>query len=233
LPLVSAFLVVTAIGATLAAQAPSTSAGAQLHTLFDREWEWELQQSPLTASSLSDKRWNDRWDDMSLAALDKRQEHRKKVLDEVTAIPRAQLSATDQVNYDVFRYQYRMSVEGYQHRYQLVRTDVYGGVQNTEQVIDTLSFTSVKDYEDWMARLSGFPAYIDQNIELMREGMRTNVLLPKIIVNRVKQQLDRMVDGKPDDSGFYRPFRRFPASISSADQSRLSAAGLERVRATR
>ena len=66
----------------------------------------------------------------------------------------------------------------------------------------------------------------------MREGMRTNVLLPKIIVNRVKQQLDRMVDGKPDDSGFYRPFRRFPAAIPAADQARLSAAGLERVRAT-
>jgi uncharacterized protein (DUF885 family) len=96
--------------------------------LFDREWEWELQQSPLTASSLSDKRWNDRWDDMSLAALDMRQEHRKKVLDEVTAIPRAQLSVADQVNYDVFRYQYRMSVEGYQYHYQLIRTDVYGGV---------------------------------------------------------------------------------------------------------
>jgi uncharacterized protein (DUF885 family) len=43
--------------------------------------------------------------------------------------------------------------------------------------------------------------------------MRTNVLLPKNIVNRVKQQLDRMVDGKPEDSGFYRPFRRFPAAF--------------------
>ena len=59
------------------------------------------------------------------------------------------------------------------------------------------------------------------------------MLLPKIIVNRVKLQLDRArLDGKPDDSGFYRPFRRFPAAIPAADQARLSAAGLERVRAT-
>jgi uncharacterized protein (DUF885 family) len=228
----SSVLLAPIVAATLVAQGPSAAdPGARLHMLFDREWEWELQQSPLTASSLSDKRWNDRWDDMSLAALDMRQEHRKKVLDEVTAIPRGQLSVADQVNYDVFRYQYRMSVEGYQYHYQLIRTDVYGGVQNTEQVIDTLSFTSVKDYEDWLARLAGFPAYIDQNIELMREGMRTNVLLPKSIVNRVKQQLDRMVDGKPEDSGFYRPFRRFAAAIPAADQARLSAGGLERVRA--
>ena len=117
--LASSVLLAPIVAATLVAQGPSAAdPGARLHTLFDREWEWELQQSPLTASALSDKRWNDRWDDMSLAALDMRQEHRKKVLDEVTAIPRAQLSATDQVNYDVFRYQYRMSVEGYQYRYQ-------------------------------------------------------------------------------------------------------------------
>ena len=69
-----------------------------------------------------------------------------------------------------------------------------GGVYSDfPQLVEQLSFTSVKDYEDWLARLAGFPAYIDQNIELMREGLRTNVLLPKMIVNRVKQQLDRMV----------------------------------------
>jgi uncharacterized protein (DUF885 family) len=215
---------------TATAQTPSNESGIRLHALFDREWEWELQQSPLLASSLGDKRWNDRWDDMSLAALDMRQEHRKKVLDEVTAIPRAKLSAEDQVNYDVFRYQYRMSVEGYQYRYQLIRSDVYAGVQNTEQVIDTLSFTSVKDYEDWLARLAAFSAYIDQNIELMREGMRTNVLLPKVVVSRVKQQLDRMVEGKPEESGFYRPFRKFPSTIAAGERTRLSATGAERVR---
>ena len=215
----------------LAAQAPPAGdAGSRLHALFDREWEWELQQSPLTASALGDKRWNDRWDDMSLDALDKRQEHRRAVLDEVSAVPRAQLTPADQVNYDVFRYQYRMTVEGYQYRYQLIRTDLYGGIQNTEQVIDTLSFATVKDYEDWLARLSGLPAYFDENIGLMREGIHTNVLLPKVIVSRVRQQLDRMAQGQPENSGFYRPFRRFSASIPAADQARLSAAGLERVR---
>src|SRR6476469_8609408 len=67
----SSVLLAPIVAATLVAQGPSAAdPGARLHMLFDREWDWELQQSPLTASSLSDKRWNDRWDDMSLAALD-------------------------------------------------------------------------------------------------------------------------------------------------------------------
>jgi uncharacterized protein (DUF885 family) len=219
-----------AIAATLSAQAPSNEAGRRLHALFDREWEWELAESPLTASSLGDKRWNDRWDDLTVAALDQRQKHREAVLAEIEAFPRASLSPDDQINYDVFRYQYRMTVEGFKHRYHLIRTDTYGGVQNSEQVVDMLTFTSAKDYDDWLARLAGFPAYIDQNIALMREGIRTNVLLPKVIVARVRTQLDGQARGEPAASGFYRPFTHFPDRVAQTDRARLSAAGLERVR---
>ena len=221
---------VIAVAVSLSAQAPPSDAGRRLHALFDREWEWELQQSPLSASALGDKRWNDRWDDLSLTALDARQAHRQQVLADVEAIPRGELSPADQVHYDVFRYQYRMTVEGYQYRYQLVRTDTYGGVQNSEQLIDSFSFATRKDYDDWLARLGTFPVYIDQNIALMREGIRTNVLLPKVIMSRVRGQLDQLVSVDAAASGFYRPFRHFPAAVAEPDRAALAAAGLEQVR---
>ena len=50
-----------------------TTPNAALHALFDREWEWELSQDPLWASYLGDRRWNDRWPDISQKALDARQ----------------------------------------------------------------------------------------------------------------------------------------------------------------
>ena len=219
-----------ALAVTIGAQAPSNDAGRQLHALFDREWEWELAESPLTASALGDRRWNDRWDDLSVAALDRRQKHREAVVAEIEAFPRASLSPDDQINYDIFLYQYRMTVEGFKYRYQLIRTDSYGGVQNSEQVVDMLTFASTKDYDDWLARLAAFPAYIDQNIALMREGIRTNVLLPKVIVSRVRTQLDGQAKGDPAASGFYRPFAHFSARVTETDRARLSASGLERVR---
>ena len=225
LPVIAAALTVT-----LTAQTPSGDAGRRLHALFDREWEWELAESPLAASAIGDKRWNDRWDDVSPAALERRQRHRQAVLTEVEAIPRAELGADDQIHYDVFRYQYRMGVEGFAYRFQLIRTDTYGGVQNSEQVVDALTFQTVKDYEDWLARLAGFPAYIDQNIALMRQGLRTNVLVPKVIVSRVRDQLDRQAKTDPAASGFYRPFLHVAERIPQADRQRLTAAGLERVR---
>src|SRR6478752_2025134 len=85
-----------ALAVTVRAQAPSNEASRRLHALFDREWEWELAESPLTASSLGDKRWNDRWDDLTMAALDRRQKHREAVVAEIEAFPRASLGLDDQ-----------------------------------------------------------------------------------------------------------------------------------------
>jgi uncharacterized protein (DUF885 family) len=209
---------------------PPSPAAAALHALFDREWEWELTQDPLWASYLGDRRWNDRWPDVSLGTLTAQQAHREGVLKDLNAVPRQNLSPADRLNYDIFKQQYEMTVEGFQYRYHLIRMSTLGGVQNSEQLIDTLSFQTVKDYEDWLARLDAFPAFVDQNILLMREGLRTNTLLPKIIVGRVREQVAQLAAQSPDTSGYMRPFRNMPAGIPAAERNRLAQAGAERVR---
>lgn len=210
--------------------APPASADAALHALFDREWEWELTQDPLWASYLGDRRWNDQWPDLRSETLATRQVHRQAVLKELTGVPRDQLSPADRTNYDIFKYQYEATVEGYQYRYHLIRTSTLDGVQNTEQVIDSLRFQTVKDYDDWLARLDAFPAYVDQNISLMREGMKANVLLPKIIVQRVRAQVAELAAQTAEQSGYYRPFRSIAAGIPAADRDRLTKGGSERIR---
>ena len=114
-----------------------------------------------------------------------------------------------------------MIVEGFQHRQHLIRTSTLDGVQGTEFVVDSLRFQTVKDFDDWLARLDAFPAYMDQNIALMREGMKTNVLLPKIIAQRVRPQIAQLATQPPEQSGYFRPFQatfhlRCPPPIESA-----------------
>jgi uncharacterized protein (DUF885 family) len=210
--------------------ASSTDADKTLRALFDREWEWELSQDPVWASSLGDRRWNDRLPDVSPEAYAARHAHREQVLRELGGVARDTLSPPSQIDFDIFKYQNELAVEGYKHLYHLIRTDTYAGVQNSEQMVDQLRFETVKDYDDWLARLDAFPAYIDQNVALMREGLSRNVLLPKVIMERVRNQLDAIATGRPEDSGFYRPFRTMPAEIGRTDGARLTAAGLERVK---
>ena len=222
------FLVVTCLAA--AGGQSTTGTNAALHALFEREWEWELAQDPVGASYLGDARWNDRWPNLSVSAIAQRQAHREEVLRELAGIPRDQLSPSDRTHDDVFRYQLEMAVEGYRHQYHLIRTTTYDGVQNAEQIVDTLPFGTVKDYENWLARLDAFPTYIDQNIALMREGIRANVLLPKVIMQRVRRQSAELAAQEVTSSGFYRPFQTLPDGLSSADRERLTALGRERIR---
>ena len=217
------------LATTIHAQKPAAPASA-MRALYDREWEWELTQDPLWASYLGDRRWNDRWPDLSLKSIADRQLHRQGLLKELTTISRENLAPAERINYDVFRHQLQMNVDGYQHRFHLVRLSTLDGVQNSEQIVDGLRFQTLKDYDDWLGRLATFPAYMDQNIALLRESIKTNVLLPKIIVQRVREQVAALAAQPPEQSGYYRPFRNIPADIAAADRDRLTKAALQRVR---
>jgi uncharacterized protein (DUF885 family) len=195
-----------------------------LHDLFAREWQYGLEQSPTRASQLGDRRWNDRWPDRSLAAIKRLHDHEVEVLKEVGRIDRSKLSAADQLNYDLFKKDYEGGIEEYQYRWYLVPLNQRGGIQTQNELADSLRFETVKDYEDWIARLNAFPTYMDQTIALMREGAKARIVLPKVIMQRVPAQIDKQLVNKPEDSLFYKPFKRFPSSISSGDQQRLARA---------
>jgi uncharacterized protein (DUF885 family) len=71
---------------------------------------------------------------------------------------------------------------------------------------------------------------MDQNLALMREGMKGNVLLPKIVVNRVREQVVQLTKQTGDDSGYYRPFRNMPSGMGAGDRERLTKAAGDRIR---
>src|SRR5256885_10202531 len=77
-----------------------------LQALFDAEWDYTLEQNPTWASQLGDRRWNDRWEDASLAAIEKRHEHASDVLARLEKIDRRTLSPKEQLHYDLFQKPY-------------------------------------------------------------------------------------------------------------------------------
>ncbi len=203
-----------------AAQQPNAATRA-LHDLFAAEWDYDMQQSPERASELGDRRWNDRWSDDSLESFARRNRHNQDVLAQMAKIDRASLSPADQLNYDLFRKGFQESVEGYKFHGFLLRLNQRGRIQTTDELADSLRFETLKDYQDWITRLRTFPALMDQNIALMRQGMKERIVHPKVIMERIPAQIDKQIVSDPAQSGFYRPFRRFSKEISADDQRRL------------
>ena len=194
----------------------------ELHELFASEWDYQMEQHPAWASRLGDRRWNDRWGDHSLDAIEKRHVHAMGVRDKLKAMDRTVLSPSDQLNYDLFLKDYQDAVEGHQYRWYLIPLNQRGGIQTEDELADSLRFETLKDFEDWLARLRSFPTYMDQTIALMREGIKARMMLPKIVLERIPAQIDHQIVNDPKVSPFYKPFTRYSASIAEADRSRLS-----------
>src|SRR5207245_5148296 len=111
-----------------------------------------------------DRRWNDRWEDLGPAAIGARHQHNLATLAELQKIPRAALSPADQLNYDLFEQRYARGVEGHKFHWYLVTLNQRGGIQTENELGDALRFETVKDYEDWIARLIPFPEYLRQTM---------------------------------------------------------------------
>jgi len=199
----------------------SKEAGARLHALFKEEWEYTLREHPTFASSLGDRRYNDRWPDMSLAAIERRHQHDREVLGKLATIPFAELSEADKLNYTLFKKDYETDIEGHKFRFYLLALNQRGGIQTANELADSLRFQTVKDYEDWVARLKGLPPYVEQTTALLREGIHAGIVHPKVIMQRVPAQIAAQIVDDPTKSLFFKPFTRFPDALPEAERERV------------
>jgi uncharacterized protein (DUF885 family) len=216
------------------------AASASLHALLAAEWQYSLQQYPTYASLLGDRRWNDQWDDLSLAGLEADHQHSHTVLRQLQGVDRAALdSEADRLHLDLFRRMHETWIEEYGVKAHLLPLNQMGclpeglkmppGLQTAYQLADTLRFETVRDYEDWVKRLERFGTYADQIVALMREGMRQHRIHPRIVLQRIPPQLERQVVKDPTESGFYSPFKRMPKGFAPQDARRLEQAGRDAI----
>ncbi|HXV81550.1 MAG TPA: DUF885 domain-containing protein [Candidatus Binatia bacterium] len=194
-----------------------------LHDLFAAEWDYQLEQYPTWASRLGDRRWNDRWGDESLDAIDRRNRHYIDVLRQLESIKTEDLSPADRLNYELFQKDYQNEIEEHRYGWHLLPLNQLGGVQTADELADALRFETLQDYDDWLARLRALPEYIEQTTALMRAGIEQQIIIPQIVLQRIPTQIDHQIVDDPKLSSFYKPFTHFPRSMAESDRQRLAA----------
>ena len=73
----------------------SADAGGRLPGTADEHWEWQMRENPVWASRMGDRRYNDQWADMSLEAIERRQEEQRDFLRQLRLIDSSELDETD------------------------------------------------------------------------------------------------------------------------------------------
>jgi uncharacterized protein (DUF885 family) len=220
----SVFALAVAAGVAAPGARAADDAAKTLHGLFDAEWERGLRENPIFAAYIGDRRYDDRWPDLSASAIAGSHAMDRETLATVERIERTALDEGDRLNRDLFRRLYVNAIDEYGAGSQFLPLNHMDGVQNTDQLIEVLSFEGVKDYENWIARLNGFGVFVDQNIALMRAGIDRKIVQPKVIMQRVPAQIAKQLVTDPAASPYYAPFRSMPEAIPAAEQARLREA---------
>ena len=213
----------------LLAGASFADATMDFEQLLEEQWEWQLKSSPVRASMLGDRRYNDRWTDQSLKAIKRRNNARKEFLRRVYAINKNELSADDRLNYELFRRQLQKDVDGHRFRGHLMPFSHRGGVQNLDNLTSRLPLVTVRDFDDWLARLGNIDELIDQTIALAEQGRKTGLMPPRILMQRVPKQITMQVVERASDSPMFKSFENLPESVPAADRERLRAAALRTI----
>lgn len=208
--------------ADLAANPRGLDDSTRLHELFRVDWERMLADSPERSTYLGERRYNDRWTDLSPEAIARRRARLPLALEVLAGIDRGALSAADRLNYDLFEYRRKMALEGSRFPQELLPINQMEGIQQgIPQLLAAMPADRATDFEDMIARLHGVPLLVDQTIALMEEGLGRGVTPPRITLRDVPGQVASLLTTDPLDSPVLRPFRKFPAGLSEAERDEL------------
>jgi uncharacterized protein (DUF885 family) len=217
------------VDAALAAKKP---ANAPLLKLFETSWQEDLANDPITATALGDHRYDALLPDMSVENIAKRNQLMFTRMAALRKIDKTKLQKADQLNFDLFERETRIQLNEAQFKPYLYAIQTGGGPQLLPELSEVHPFQTVKDYENWIARINASGVYIDQWIVLLGQGATERRTQPRIIVQKVLEQIKPQLVSDPEASGFYTPFKKMPASIDAASKDRLIAAGKAAIQTT-
>ena len=230
-PATAATAAAPANGRPAAAAGPAGAAGpaaaAQaLHALFAEEWQYTLREDPLSATEVGDNRYNDRLPAMTPADLARRDRHAHEVLERLHRIDRARLGEADGVSYDLFEREVADAIGEYRFKtYRQLITAEGGFHTDFSRLPEQAPLSTVKDYDNYIARLRAFPVYARQNTELLREGLAAGFTLPRVVMKGFTDAIAMHVVDDVTRSVFWKPFAAFPDAVPNGERERLRQAG--------
>ena len=218
------------VGVIAAPSADLETRRKSLNSLLSEEWEYILRTSPIYASILGDKRYNDQLGDYSQKAIDEDLAAKTKFLGRFEGIDTTGFPEQEALNKTLMVRDLKNELASWQFKDWELPVTQFGGLHiQLPQLVSVLSFQNVKDYEDYIARLGQVPRVFDETTVQMRKGMAESLMPARILLEQAVAQSAKLAAQKPEESPFAQPFSKFPSGISEMDQKRLHDAGIKAV----
>ncbi len=206
---------------SLRAAAPTSAADrvSAQNALFAEQYESDLRFSPERATAVGDYRYNDKLSDHSLASIAERHGVDQGYLLKLKAISTDGFAEQDLLSHDLLVRNLEQRVTDFDMKdYEMPVDQMSGPHTNLADLPLSAPLDSVKHYEDYIARLHQVPRVFEQTEEVLRAGMKDNLMPVRFLLEKVAAQCQGVIAADP----FLGPTKKYPASISAEDQARLT-----------
>ncbi|MCI0442939.1 DUF885 domain-containing protein, partial [bacterium] len=207
------------------------SSNSELNALFQEEWQWRQKEDPLFATSVGVNTYNDQLPSVAEKDEERRTQDRQQFLDRLHKIDPAKLNNNDRVGYELFEYQLQDNISEFGFKSYLIPWNADSGFHSGfAQLARQVPLDTVKDYENYIARMKAFPAYVQQHIELLREGIKIGMVLPQVVLKGYEGTMSSHVVDDPTKSVFYEPFAKFRVTVKTSEHDRLRQEGIQAIK---
>jgi uncharacterized protein (DUF885 family) len=207
-------------GVTVAADDTVSTRLTAQNALFEELDEADLKNLPERATAFGDYRYNDLLADRSLAAIARRHASDIVFVDRLKAISTTGFPDQDVLSHDLLLRVLQQRLNDYEFKEYEMPVDQMNGVHTSLADLPLgMPFDSVKHYEDYIARLHQIPRVLSQTTEVLRAGLKDNLVPVRFLLEKVPGQCSGIIEANP----FLIPTKKYPASFSAEDQRRLTA----------
>jgi uncharacterized protein (DUF885 family) len=221
--------ILSAHAAATTASASASSAERQVDRVAARFYDARARFDPLLYATANG---DSRYDDQIGMAIDPKVRARyfaqnHKLLDDLQKIDKAHLSDKARLNYDILSFEIRAQLDLARFPEHLLPLNHFDNIPsnlaNYASGTGSQPLATPAQYRAYLSRLEQLPAWIDQAIANMKEGVRKGVVQPKAITAKMLPQFRQLAASDAEASIFYTPIRNLPAGFSDADKKSLTA----------
>src|ERR1700730_8406362 len=194
----------------------------ELKQLLADEWEYEMRESPESATALGDYRYNDRWSDNSLAHIQQQKQDIGKWLARFNAIDTTGFPEQEKLNQSLMVRNLKEELQGMELKtYKMPINQFLGAHLHLARFVAIVPLNSTKHYKDSLARLHKMPQLVSELIEVLQQGEKDKLLPPRFLLEKTVTQCKSIADPEGEANAFGQPAAKIPEAVPPADRKRL------------
>jgi prolyl oligopeptidase len=170
------------------------------------QWEQNLKDSPIFASLLGNKSFNQEITSNSIEEFFKNKAKLQKDLINLNRFNYEKLNSDNKLNYKLKRITLNNSIEAAEYPSYYMSLNQRGGVQSYYETGDRLVYESKQDYEDWLIRLSKYADNIANTKTNVEEGLEKGYTQPQLVTRQVILQIDNILNSEIEDNPYLKIF---------------------------